>query len=635
MLPRLLVLLGLLLAINSLPAQPLLEVGHYGENIGTVAVDGTKGVCNEGTRLRVFDMTTPTAPVFRGAVDVGTVPTSLFVVGDYAYVSGYTGPFSIVSITNMDAPTVAGVVDWGAWVTTAWVRRVADFAYVGVCSTVEVIDVRNKALPLRVRDLGDLGACIESITGDGGYLYVVSDGPTTRVRIYSLANPASPLLVGTAPGNSGGARRNNSVAVFGDTLYVGQSDGTMAYDVADRTQPRLIGRVEDLDGYYETVMDVDRGLLYVADWGSTKTWQLAAPDAPTNYANLSSNVQHMVRQLAAISGVAFAARTVSLTLTQAGVGTDSVARTVTPTVGYASSLAASGTRLYVGTGPGIATFSTGTPTQPALVNHASTRWSADLDVIGATLYSASPWGFLEAYSIADPDSPTFLAEYPIQGDLDTLRLSLTSSTVCLTANDQLVIYTRAANGLLTERSRTLLPAWGNAVAMSGSMAYVAIKNGTMRAYDVTNPASPSLVATRTLFGSASATAFNCDAEIVANRLHVLIGRTGYAIVDVTAPTNPTVLGTFPSFEMEGADIAVVGNTVYLATFGWNGLRGIRVLDVSNPSSIQQVATTRATGLTRAITIASGYLYSAEDRGALRVRNLLTSPSLPASGVSVR
>lgn len=183
-------------------AQPLAEVSHYGDNIGTVAVDGTKGVINEGTSLRVVDVSNPSSPVFRGSVALGTVPSGVFVAGNYAYVAGYTGPFSVVDIADLDAPSISGVLDWEAWKNAAWVRRGGDFAYLGVCETVEVIDVRNKTAPSRVRSLGGMGACVESITGDGGYLYVVTDGQTTRVRIYSLANPASPVLLSTIPGNN-------------------------------------------------------------------------------------------------------------------------------------------------------------------------------------------------------------------------------------------------------------------------------------------------------------------------------------------------------------------------------------------------------------------------------------------------
>ena len=99
-----------LLALISLSApsiaQVLNEIGHFGESIATVAVDGNRGVFNEGTRVRVMDITDPSSPVFHGAVDLGVVPTQLFLVGDTAYSASYTGGLHIIDIGNANAPTI-------------------------------------------------------------------------------------------------------------------------------------------------------------------------------------------------------------------------------------------------------------------------------------------------------------------------------------------------------------------------------------------------------------------------------------------------------------------------------------------------------------------------------------------------
>ncbi|MEQ8819590.1 MAG: hypothetical protein RLY93_05050 [Sumerlaeia bacterium] len=612
-------------------AQPLAEVGHYGENIGTIAIDGTNGVLNEGTSLRVVDVSNPTAPSFKGSAELGTVPTGMFVAENYAYVAGYTGPFSVVDISNINAPSISGSIDWEAWKNAVWVRRGGDYAYLGVCSTVEVIDVRNKTAPSRVRSLGAMESCVESITGDGGYLYVATDGPTTRVRIYSLVTPTNPVLLSTIPGNSAYSRRWNSLAVFGDVLYVGQEDGTHAYDIADRTSPRLIGRVETEDRFYDTTLDVDRGLLYVADWAKLDVWQLASPDAPAPFKSIEGGPQHQVRQIAAFSGVALAARTHALTLANTSAGTSTDVRALTPGTGWGGAIATKDDLLYLGTGPGIAVLDISNPTQPQLLQLLSTSWTGDLEVVGSTLYNASPWGVLQVYDVTTPSAPIYLADYPISGAWGTLRLSGTPSLVAATASDLLVIYSRNPDGTLTLRSSTPMPTGANAVAVAGTIAYVALTDGTLRAYNLSNPALPSLTTTRTVFANTGS-GFNAAAEVSGDRLHLLYGRKGYAIVDISAPANPTVLGTFTTTELEGSDIAVDGNIVYLATFGWHGRQGIRALNVSSTSSIQEIASIRGTGLTWSVLIAGGYLYSAEDRGALRVRNLATIPDgLGASG----
>lgn len=339
--------------------------------------------------------------------------------------------------------------------------------------------------------------------------------------------------------------------------------------------------------------------------------------------------------MAAYSGLALTARTYALSLENPSAGTSTVVRSITPGTGWVGTLAAKGNILYLGTGPGITVLDISNPTQPVQVQHLSTRWSGDLEIIGNSLYNLSPWGYLELYDVTTASTPSYFGSYSISGGLDSLRLSGTPSLVAATANDLLVTYSRNSDGTLTERSRTTMPTGANAVAVAGTTAYVALTNGTLRVYNLSNPASPTLTTTRTVYASTGAGAFNVDAEIVGNRLHLLYGRTGYAIVDITSPANPTLLGTFPSIEMEGSGITVDGNIVYLATFGWNGRRGLRALNISNTSSIQEIATVRATSLTRAVLVSAEYLFSAEAQGGLRVRNLATSPSgLGTSGLII-
>jgi hypothetical protein len=56
--------------------------------------------------------------------------------------------------------------------------------------------------------------------------------------------------------------------------------------------------------------------------------------------------------------------------------------------------------------------------------------------------------------------------------------------VAATAADRLIIYSRTVDGALVERSSTAMPTGANAVAVSGSMAYVALTDGTLRVYNL-------------------------------------------------------------------------------------------------------------------------------------------------------
>jgi hypothetical protein len=111
--------------IHSAAAQPLARVGHYGENIGAVAVSGTKGVFNEGTRIRVMDLTNPAQPSYRGSVNIGMVSTCLVMRGNTAYSGSAFGTVHIIDITNRTAqlsfrpyPTSLGLKQYGCEIKT-------------------------------------------------------------------------------------------------------------------------------------------------------------------------------------------------------------------------------------------------------------------------------------------------------------------------------------------------------------------------------------------------------------------------------------------------------------------------------------------------------------------------------------
>jgi hypothetical protein len=225
----------------SIHAQSLAEVGHYGENIGAVAVSGTKGIINEGTRVRVMELPVFGNPSFSGSVDVGGVPVGLQTVNSYAYSVSNTGKFHIISIANSSSPQIVGELDWADWKTSVWVRRSADYAYVTGCAGIRVIDIRNKNNPVLVATLP--GECTYGITGDGGYLYVSRSSYSNAsylLDVYSLVNPSNPILIGSGPNiKSPVSHQYNGIAVFGDTVYTSGEAETYVIDVADRTQPQL------------------------------------------------------------------------------------------------------------------------------------------------------------------------------------------------------------------------------------------------------------------------------------------------------------------------------------------------------------------------------------------------------------
>ena len=127
---------------------------------------------------------------------------------------------------------------------------------------------------------------------------------------------------------------------------------------------------------------------------------------------------------------------------------------------------------------------------------------------------------------------------------------------------------------------TLLGQWpgyprgpAQAVAVSGSFAYVAAGVGGLIIFDITNPANPIRVGSydRSFAGAVSV-------QVVGSLIYVANG-TGLQVIDVSHPAIPVRLGGYDT----GGDaqaVHVVGSLAYVADYG----AGLQVIDVSDPAN---------------------------------------------------
>lgn len=116
------------------------------------------------------------------------------------------------------------------------------------------------------------------------------------------------------------------------------------------------------------------------------------------------------------------------------------------------------------------------------------------------------------------------------------------------------------------------------VSVLGRYAYV-ISNGsgTLNVYDVSNPATPTLV------GSASTGGGSTPFTTVAQSHYVYVTNTGTSnmeIFDVSNPAAPTLAGTVPVSQPTG--VYVQGRYAYVTSYNGNTLY---VFDISNPANI--------------------------------------------------
>ena len=124
------------------------------------------------------------------------------------------------------------------------------------------------------------------------------------------------------------------------------------------------------------------------------------------------------------------------------------------------------------------------------------------------------------------------------------------------------------------------------VAQSGTISdllYLAAGTAGLHMIDVTEPQTPTLVATLDTAGSAAAAAVLGDFAYVVDRM------TGLNAVDISDPAQPQITGTVPvSGTALGVTVAATGTRTlaYVAA----GLGGVAVVDVTDPAAPQLLGT---------------------------------------------
>jgi hypothetical protein len=153
------------------------------------------------------------------------------------------------------------------------------------------------------------------------------------------------------------------------------------------------------------------------------------------------------------------------------------------------------------------------------------------------------------------------------------------------------------------------------VTINGNYAYTITTTG-MDVYDISAPANP-------IFDGFTAIANASDVAISGTNAYVTAG-TSLISYDITDPINPVLLQTF---SISGATtlygVEVSGSYAYVAA----GTARMKVIDISNPSSMSLAATSSTTGDMRGVVISGGYAYVACFTKGLHIYNIST-PSSP-------
>jgi len=205
--------------------------------------------------LGVMDASDPTNPVLLGAADTPGSADGLWVVGDYAYVADYRA-LRIFDVSTPSAPHEVGACDRGADAAYTQLAVSGNYAYVPTVTGLRIIDVSDPSSPQKMGYCSVTVALGVAVLGDYAYVTTWADG----LRVIDVSNPLKPFEAGSYEGLCPEMER--AYAVGGHVYLTCKGYAVKVLDLSDPTNPVEIAHLS-LAGSLEGIVASD-GKVYVA-----------------------------------------------------------------------------------------------------------------------------------------------------------------------------------------------------------------------------------------------------------------------------------------------------------------------------------------------------------------------------------
>jgi hypothetical protein len=148
------------------------------------------------------------------------------------------------------------------------------------------------------------------------------------------------------------------------------------------------------------------------------------------------------------------------------------------------------------------------------------------------------------------------------------------------------------------------------VAVFGTLACVADYDSGLHVIDITEPESPQIV------GSVDT---GRTRSVAVSSTHAYVVSDGLLVVDITNPANPQIVG---SVDTPGGGVAVSGNHAYVASSS-----GLHIVDITNPANPQILGSVDTPDRALNVAVAGTHAYVADFRSGLQIVDI-TNPANP-------
>lgn len=431
----------------------------------------------------------------------------------------------------------------------------------------------------------------------------------------------------------------------GDYLFVANGlEGLLVYDLTTPSSPSLVYHY-DSPGYAKDVY-INGGHLFLSDGEfGVKIFDITSPSSPVLVGSINT--------LGDANGVAVYTNYAFVSESYLGVGVYDISDMSSPvevsrigSIGDARAVYLDGYNLYIAVGTsGLKVYDVSNPLTPSLVSSISTSsrytdvnkssyiysaaMSGGLDIInpytmaiennvstrgvaykiskvGNYLLVSEDMAGLEIYDITDPLNPSLVSFIEAEGCFYDVKAS-GDKLYAAAEKKGLKIFNYASPTPIKVAEVRGIEALQ--VFVSGGYIFVAAgRSGGLKIYDTS---SLSLVGEYDTPGSAEGVFVSGNYAFVADGLY------GVRIIDISDPTNPTEVSYYDS-PGEAHKVFVEGNLMYVA----DGSAGLRIVDITDITSPTEISYYDSPGTALGVYVSYPYAFLADGGGSgIRVINV--------------
>jgi hypothetical protein len=591
-----------------------------------------------GGGIYVTDVTDPSNPVVlseirtRSLVDDCTYDP----VNKRLYVCAYFSGIEIWDLSDLQNPVRMSRIPTEPYPRSG-VAYIGNYIFFTTNNNLFSYDVSDPHNPTLANELFITNALILQMYLKGNLLYIASD--TQGLKLVDVSNPLSLQLIHSYAFIAG-----TEFDISGNYLYA-VNGGTGIFTILDITDSLNVTFKSSLNiGGYPYDIAVFNNMAYVAKVstdGGLQVIDVNNPASPSivslypgdfgfiqgtgNYVYLSRNSDFTILDVSDPSSVQY------------------VAGYKIP--GFISDISVSGKYAYTATN-GFRVMDISDSTHPVQVGYADIPGD-NVEYAGDSLVFYCPQSMtanntVHIMSVSDPTNPVSLDSYtcPVMtGDLvvrDTLAYIACwwdGVRIFDFANPSDLVQTAHTMGWTQEGIAGVDWCYAQSVAIAGNYLYI-IDYGPFETddtyglyiMDITDPSNPSLI--NRFQGIMS---HGIDLAVKDSIVYIADGNGGVEIVNVFDPLNPSVIG-YVNLPDGATGIKVVDNYAYVSNYI---LGGVEVIDVTDPSNAAIVGWYKPSGcFAVGIEYNNGFIYAADGVAGFQVyRNLLVNPPVSVNSES--